>query len=93
MRFRADLEKNYQLGQGEYAGITAAAVFERMFEATGTTTLVELAQWLGVRQALLSDAKRSGRLPVAWIQLLVNKLPSYSQSWILTGAEDARALK
>ena len=39
-------EGYHQLGQGEYAGITAEEVLERMKEATGTTTMLELANWL-----------------------------------------------
>ena len=80
-----DNDNCYHLGGAEYSGITAEDVLTRMLKATGTTALVELAGWLGVRQALLSDVRRTGRIPMAWLRLISNNVLYYSQEWILTG--------
>ena len=78
-------EGYHQMGQGEYAGITAKEVLERMKEATGTSTMLELATWLGARQSWLSDAERQNIVPVAWLRALVLKQSDYNPVWVITG--------
>ena len=75
----------HQLGQGEYVEITADDVLERFKEATGTKNMFELAEWLGVRTALICDVKRRNIMPVAWLQLLAVKRSEYNLVWLLTG--------
>ena len=75
-------------GREESLGTAAEDVLERVFEATGTASLVELADWLGTRQALLSDFKRTGRMQADWLRVLVMKRPGYNPEWILTGKGD-----
>lgn len=75
----------HQMGQGEYAGITANEVLKRMNEATGTHTMLELANWLEARQSWLSDAKRRNIIPVAWLRTLVLKKSDYNPVWVMTG--------
>ncbi|MCL1939376.1 MAG: helix-turn-helix domain containing protein [Desulfovibrionaceae bacterium] len=68
-----ELEGYYILGQEEYEGITADAVLARFKVATGTKAQVELARWLGVRQALISDVQRRNIFPIKWLSLLLEK--------------------
>lgn len=39
------------------------AQMERIHRATGTRTQVELAEFLGIRQSAVSDARRRGKIP------------------------------
>lgn len=81
-------EGYYKLGEGEYNGISAADVLDRMREVAQVSTLSELASCLGVRLALLTDTKRRNIMPVRWVQLLSKSCSSHSfqgASWILTG--------
>ena len=75
----------HQLGEGNYTGISARDVLNRMREATGTASQRELADWLGVRQSLLSDAQRRDFIPIRWLQLLIEKQIRHNSVWILTG--------
>ena len=65
--------------------ISAKEVLNRMREATGTTSQRELADWLGVRQSLLSDAQRRDIIPIRWMRLLIEKQVKHNPVWILTG--------
>lgn len=78
-------EGYHQLGEGEYAEISAKDVFSRMREATSTTNQEELADWLEMRQSALSDAARRNIIPIRWLQLLVQKHVAYTPFWVLTG--------
>ena len=78
-------EGYHQLGEGEYAGVTASAVLERFREATKTKTMFELADWLGVRASFVSDVQRRNIMPVAWLRLLVERKSEYNPTWVLTG--------
>ena len=78
-------EGYHQMGQGEYAGITAKDVLKRIKEATGTSTMLELANWLNARQSWLSDAERRNIIPVAWLRALVLKKSDYNPVWVITG--------
>ena len=78
-------EGYHQMGQREYAGITTKEVLERMKEATGTSTMLELANWLDARQSWLSDAKRRNIIPVAWLRALILKKSDYNPVWVITG--------
>ena len=66
-------------------GISAKEGLNRMREATGTTSQRELADWLGVRQSLLSDAQRRDIIPIRWMRLLIEKQVKHNPVWILTG--------
>ena len=63
-------EGYHQLGEGEYANITAGDVLTRMQEKAGVSSLAVLAEWLGVKQSLLTDAKRRNIIPVRWLQAM-----------------------
>ena len=75
------------LGQGEHHGIAFDDVMQRMYTATGTKGQRELADWLGVRQAFISDARRRNRIPVAWLRELVKRKVNCTPEWVITGKE------
>ncbi len=75
------------LGQGDYEGITFEDVLQRMYAATGTNGQMELADWLGIRQAFISDARRRNRMPVAWLRELVKRKVNCTPEWVITGKE------
>ena len=77
----------HRLGQGEHHGIAFDDVMQRMYTATGTKGQRELADWLGVRQAFISDARRRNRMPVAWLRELVKKKVNCTPEWVMTGKE------
>jgi hypothetical protein len=56
----------------------------RVFEATGTRTQVELADFLDIRQSSISDAKRRGSIPDNWLVTILRKA-NVNPEWILTG--------
>ena len=74
----------HRLGQGEHHGIAFDDVM-RMYTATGTKGQRELADWLGVRQAFISDARRRNRIPVAWLRELVKRKVSCAPERVMTG--------
>lgn len=78
-------EGYHQLGKGEFAGIATKDVLSRMGEATRIANQEKLAEWLGMRQAELSDAKRRNTLPIRWLHLLLQKHINYNPLWVLTG--------
>ncbi len=57
---------------------------ERFFEAAGCRTQTELAEFLGIRQSSISDAKKRGSIPPDWLLLLWRK-KGINPDWILTG--------
>ncbi|MFT4302821.1 MAG: helix-turn-helix domain-containing protein [Desulfovibrio sp.] len=59
---------------------------DRFFEATGCRTQVELAEFLGIRQSSIADAKKRGNIPSAWLLTLWRKR-RVNPDWILTGQE------
>ena len=77
----------HRLGQGEHHGIAFDDVMQRMYTATGTKGQRELADWLGVRQAFISDARRRNRIPVAWLRELVKRKVNCTPDWVITGKE------
>jgi hypothetical protein len=60
------------------------AQYERVLEATGCQTQVELANFLGVRQSSISDAKRRHSIPSKWCMTLFEK-KRINPDWILGG--------
>lgn len=60
------------------------AIFQRLFDAAGCRSQVELADLLGVRQAAISDAKRRGIIPADWLHFL-QKTKGIRPEWILSG--------
>lgn len=58
--------------------------FDRIAEATGARTQVQLAQVLGIQQSRISDAKRRGALPDSWLITLLGRF-NLNPFWIRTG--------
>lgn len=78
-------EGYHQMGQGEYSGISAEEVLERMKRAAGTKSMLELSTWLNVRQSWLSDARRRNIIPAAWLRALILKKSEYNPVWVISG--------
>ena len=64
---------------------------DRFFEAAGCRTQVELAEFLGIRQSSIADAKKRGSIPSDWLITLWRK-KGVNPDWILTG-QGARGLQ
>lgn len=64
------------------AGFNAA--YRRILAALGLRTQVELAEFLGIRQSSVSDAKRRGVLPDSWLLALVEQR-GLNPAWVKTG--------
>ncbi|MDL2314428.1 helix-turn-helix domain containing protein [Desulfovibrio sp. OttesenSCG-928-C14] len=77
----------HQLGVGEYEAVLFEDVMKRFYLATNTRSQMEFANWLGIRQSFVSDAKRRNRIPVAWLRELVTREVDSSPSWVMTGKE------
>ncbi len=60
------------------------AQYQRVFEAAGCKTQVELADFLEVRQSSVSDAKRRQSIPAEWRVKLYEK-NRINPEWILRG--------
>lgn len=58
--------------------------FSRVYYVAGCQTQVELADLLEIRQSSISDAKRRGSVPAAWLVKLL-RLKGINPEWILTG--------
>lgn len=58
---------------------------ERIRETTNLHTQVALALCLDIRQSSISDAKRRGSIPDAWLVVLYEKF-GLNPTWIRTGA-------
>lgn len=74
----------HRLEEGGLSEKSVDAVFRRMRQATGTSSQMDLAGWLCVRQACLSDARRRNIMPARWLRL-VELETGYPASWLLTG--------
>ena len=62
------------------------AQLERIKEVTGAKTQVELARFLGIRQASVAGAKRRGTIPIGWLLTLM-RLRQVNPEWVLSGKE------
>lgn len=60
------------------------AAFARICEVSGMKTQTELAEYLGIRQSSISDAKRRGSIPAQWLLSILNN-EGVNPAWILTG--------
>lgn len=60
------------------------AMLRRVFETAECKTQAELADFLGIRQSSVSDAKKRQVIPAEWLVVLV-RLKSTHPDWILTG--------
>lgn len=58
--------------------------FQRIFEAADCRTQTQLADFLGIRQSSISDAKRRQAIPPEWLVKLL-RLKGINPDWILTG--------
>ena len=56
----------------------------RVFAAAECRTQVELADFLGIRQSSISDAKKRQAIPAEWLVKLL-RLKGISPEWIMTG--------
>ncbi len=59
---------------------------ERIYKATGTSTQVQLAEVLDIRQSSISDAKRRKSVPADWLLKLYEN-QGLNPSWIKQGSE------
>ena len=57
---------------------------ERFFEAAECRTQSEVAQFLGIRQSSISDAKKRNALPSDWLLTLLQK-KGIKPDWVLYG--------
>ena len=57
--------------------------FERICEATGCRTQVELAALLGIKQSSVSIVKKQGRIPKSWLVTLYAL--GINPEWIMSG--------
>ncbi len=57
---------------------------ERFLMASECCTQLELANFLGIRQSFISDAKRRGIIPADWLDFL-KKTKGINPEWVLTG--------
>lgn len=64
---------------------------DRIFEAAGCRTQTELAEFLGIKQSSIADAKKRGSVPSDWLLTLWRK-KGINPDWILTG-QGARRLQ
>ncbi len=60
-------------------------IFDRICEATGTRTQMELADILGIRQSSISDAKRRRSIPREWFLKIWEKT-GISPEWLEKGS-------
>ncbi len=58
--------------------------FKRLYFVTETHTQVEFAEFLGIRQSAVSDARRRFSIPSDWLITLL-RLKKINPEWILTG--------
>ena len=56
----------------------------RIQEVTGKKTQADLADFLGIRQSSVSDAKRRGRIPADWLVTIIRTKDVHPE-WVLTG--------
>ena len=68
-----------------------SSALSRVFEAAGCRTQSELADFLGVRQSSISDAKKRSSVPADWLLTLLCK-KWINPTWVLTG-QGARMLQ
>jgi hypothetical protein len=66
---------------GKKYGENFETVVDRIKEATGTRTQVELAQVLGIRQSSISDAKRRDSVPADWFLTLFREFGLNPTGW------------
>ncbi len=57
---------------------------DRIKLITGKRNQIELANFLGIRQSSISDAKRRGRIPSDWL-IILQQAKNANIEWILTG--------
>jgi len=63
---------------------THAQIMERIYSITHAKKQIELADFLGVRQASISDAKKRRSISAEWLLTLLRK-KGVSPDWVLTG--------
>ncbi|ABB40149.1 hypothetical protein Dde_3355 [Oleidesulfovibrio alaskensis G20] len=60
------------------------AAFERIMAELGIVTQTQLSKELGINQASVSIAKRSGDIPPRWLLTLLRKY-HLNPDWVMTG--------
>lgn len=63
------------------------SALERFFKAAECRTQLELADFLGIKQSSISDAKKRKSIPSDWLLILWRK-KGINPDWILTGQGD-----
>lgn len=63
---------------------TNPGIFDRIFEAAECRSQIELAELLQVKQAVVSDFRRRGTVPVEWLFTL-ERLKGVNPAWLATG--------
>lgn len=61
----------------------------RIQQVTGCRTQMQLAEYIGVRQSSISDAKRRGSIPGEWL-LTIWRATGTNPDWILHGDDEPR---
>lgn len=57
---------------------------QRVFEIVQCKTQMELADYLGIRQSSISDAKRRNSVPAEWLIKLL-RMKGINPDWVLSG--------
>lgn len=60
------------------------SALDRVFQLTGSSTQVDLADLLRIKQSSISDAKKRNAIPAEWLIKLL-RLKGVNPEWILTG--------
>lgn len=66
------------------SNINKNSALNRVFEVAGCEKQTELANFLGIKQSSVSDAKKRNRVPAEWLIKLL-RLKGINPEWILTG--------
>ena len=66
------------------AALCDPSALSRVFEAAGCRTQSELADFLGVRQSSISDAKKRMAIPAEWLLKLLKK-QGINPDWVRSG--------
>ena len=67
------------------------AQYKRILEIAECKTQVELADFLGIRQSSISDAKRRGSIPPDWLIKLFEKKQA-NPEWIRSGTDSKHVI-
>jgi len=66
-------------------------IYNRVLQAAGAETQMELARRLGIRQSSVSDAKKKKRVPASWVLALCIE-DGWNPRWLLHGEHPRRLI-